>query len=341
MRLSRRVLGSFLVRVVHVATLPMVAAAEVTVFAAASLKEAMDEQARRFEASTGDKVVVSYGASNALARQIEAGAPADMFVSADLDWMDYVDQRRLLMPNTRFDLLRNTLVLIAPASSKSTLKIGPNFGLATALGQEKLAMANPDSVPAGKYGKSALESLGVWGSVEKQVARAENVRAALALVARGEAPFGIVYATDAFVRPGREDRRYVSAGQLPADCLSGGAACVRQVDGGQAAAGIFTFRPRARSLGEIRVRVGSISHAWTESGRGRNPGAESPRRGRQRHLQSADRDSRRLRLGTVLLSRQDAGRRDRASAARAASGRCRLCAAGAVRKARSHWQPAQ
>ena len=197
MRLSRRVLGSFLFVLFNVATLPMLAAAEVTVFAAASLKEAMDEQARRFEASTGDKVVVSYGASNALARQIEAGAPADMFVSADLDWMDYVDQRRLLMPKTRFDLLRNTLVLIAPASSKSTLRIGPNFGLAMALGQEKLAMANPDAVPAGKYGKSALESLGVWGSVEKQVARAENVRAALALVARGEAPFGIAFATDA------------------------------------------------------------------------------------------------------------------------------------------------
>jgi molybdate transport system substrate-binding protein len=125
-----------------------------------------------------------------------------MFVPADLEWMDYVDQRRLLMPNTRFNLLRNTLVLIAPASSNSTLKIAPGFGLAAALGQEKLAMANPDSAPAGKYGKSALESLGVWGSVGKQVARAENVRAALALVSRGEAPFGIVYATDAFADRG-------------------------------------------------------------------------------------------------------------------------------------------
>jgi molybdate transport system substrate-binding protein len=201
MRLSRLGIG-FLFVLLTAAALPTVAAARVTVFAAASLKEAMDEQARRFEASTGDKVVVSYGASNALAKQIEAGAPADMFVSADLDWMDYVDQRRLLMPNTRFDLLRNTLVLIAPASSNSTLKIAPGFGLAAALGQEKLAMANPDSVPAGKYGKSALESLGVWGSVGKQVARAENVRAALALVSRGEAPFGIVYATDAFADRG-------------------------------------------------------------------------------------------------------------------------------------------
>ena len=140
---------------------------------------------------------MSYGASNALAKQIEAAAPADVFISADLDWMDYVGQRNLLAPDTRFNLLRNTLVLIAPASSKATLMIGPNFALAAALGTEKLAMANPDSVPAGKYGRSALEKLGVWASVERQVARAENVRAALALVSRGEAPFGIVYSTDA------------------------------------------------------------------------------------------------------------------------------------------------
>jgi molybdate transport system substrate-binding protein len=154
------------------------------------------------KAATGNKVIVSYGASNALAKQIEAGAPADIFISADLDWMDYLDQRNLLAPKTRLDLLRNTLVLIAPASSATTLKIGPNFGLAAALGNEKLAMAHPDSVPAGKYGKSALEKLGVWTSVEKQVARAENVRAALALVSRGEAPFGIVYRTDALADKG-------------------------------------------------------------------------------------------------------------------------------------------
>ena len=179
-----------------------VAAADVTIFAAASLKEALDEQARQFETSTGNKVVISYGASNALAKQIEAGAPADVFISADLDWMDFVDQRHLLLPDTRVNLLRNTLVLIAPASSKASLAIGPNFGLAAALGQERLAMANPDSVPAGKYGKAALEKLGVWPAVEKQVARAENVRAALALVSRGEAPFGIVYSTDALAEKG-------------------------------------------------------------------------------------------------------------------------------------------
>jgi molybdate transport system substrate-binding protein len=179
-----------------------VCAANVTVFAAASLKEAVDEQARQFEARTGDKVVVAYAASNALARQIEAGAPADVFISADLDWMDDLDRRRLLAPNTRVTLLRNTLVLIAPAASNVNLEVGPGFGLAAALGGERLAMANPDSVPAGKYGKNALETLGVWTSVERKLARTENVRAALALVARREAPLGIVYGTDAFAEKG-------------------------------------------------------------------------------------------------------------------------------------------
>ena len=202
MRWLKAGLSSLALAIYVMVALPVAAAADVTVFAAASLKEALDDQAKQFEASTGNKVIISYGASNALAKQIEAGAPADVFISADLDWMDYLDQRHLLAPNTRFDLLRNTLVLIAPASSNTTLKIAPNFGLAAALGTEKLAMANPDSVPAGKYGKSALEKLGVWASVEKQVARAENVRAALALVSRGEAPFGIVYRTDALADKG-------------------------------------------------------------------------------------------------------------------------------------------
>jgi molybdate transport system substrate-binding protein len=177
-------------------------AATVTVFAAASLKEAMDAQARTFEANTGNKVIVAYGGSNTLARQVEGGAPADLFVSADRDWMDYVDKRHLLAPGTRVTLLRNALVLIAPAASASVLRIAPGFGLAAALGGDKLAMANPDSVPAGKYGKDALEKLGVWPGVANKVARAENVRAALVLVSRGEAPFGIVYATDALADKG-------------------------------------------------------------------------------------------------------------------------------------------
>lgn len=194
--------GSLVVAILCLAAVPTAWAADVLVFGAASLKEALDEQARSFEAASGSKVVVSYGASSTLAKQIEAGAPADLFIPADRDWMDYVDRKRLLRSGTRVDLLRNALVLIAPASSRSTLRIGRNFALAAALGQEKLAMANPDSVPAGKYGRGALEYLGVWTGVEKQVARAENVRAALALVSRGEAPFGIVYATDAMADRG-------------------------------------------------------------------------------------------------------------------------------------------
>jgi molybdate transport system substrate-binding protein len=176
-------------------------ATDVMVFAAASLKESLDENARKFESETGHRVVVSYGPSNGLAKQIENGGPADLFISADLDWMDYLDTRRLLMPNTRRNLLGNELVLIAPAASTATLKIGRNFDLAGALGKERLAMANPDSVPAGKYGKRALDTLGVWSSVESRVARADTVRVALTLVSRGEAPFGIVYRTDALADP--------------------------------------------------------------------------------------------------------------------------------------------
>jgi len=176
-------------------------AAELRVFAAASLQGSLDEQVRQFEATTGNRVVVSYGASNALARQIEAGAPADLFLSADLEWMDYLDVHHRLAPGTRAALLRNTLVLVAPKSSMVKLDLTPGLALAAALGDGKLAMANPESVPAGKYGKAALESLGVWSSIERQVARTQNVRAALALVARGEAPLGIVYRTDALAEP--------------------------------------------------------------------------------------------------------------------------------------------
>ncbi len=202
MRSMGRALSLCALAMCLVAASPFVAATDVTVFAAASLKEAMDAQGREFERATGNKVIVSYGASNALAKQIEAGAPADLFISADLDWMDHLAQRALIVTDTRVDLLLNTLVLIAPASSTAGLEIGPGFGLAAALGSDRLAMANTDSVPAGRYGKAALEKLGVWSSVERKVAAAENVRAALALVSRGEAPFGIVYRTDAMADKG-------------------------------------------------------------------------------------------------------------------------------------------
>jgi molybdate transport system substrate-binding protein len=179
----------------------MAAADTVTVFAAASLKEALDENAKAYQAKAGDRIVVSYAASPALAKQIEAGAPADLFISADLDWMDYLEQRRLIKPDTRRNLLKNRLVLIAPADSKVSVNIARGFPLARLLGDGRLAMANPDAVPAGKYGKAGLEALGVWKDVQSRVASAENVRAALVLVSRGEAPLGIVYRTDAAADP--------------------------------------------------------------------------------------------------------------------------------------------
>ncbi|HUL91385.1 MAG TPA: molybdate ABC transporter substrate-binding protein [Burkholderiales bacterium] len=196
-------------RLYHVAILALgilvfartAAAGTVTVFAAASLKEALDENVRAYRSGTSDRVVVSYAASSALAKQIEAGAPADLFISADLDWMDYLEQRRLIKTDTRQNLLRNRLVLIAPADSKVSVNIAPGFPLASILGSGRLAMANPDAVPAGKYGKASLEALGVWRDVQSKVAAAENVRAALVLVSRGEAPLGIVYRTDAAADP--------------------------------------------------------------------------------------------------------------------------------------------
>jgi molybdate transport system substrate-binding protein len=170
---------------------------DVLVFAAASLKDALDEANSLFLFENGSGVRVSYGASSALAKQIENGAPADVFISADLDWMDYVAERKLIKQDTRAKFLGNRLVLIASADSKLSLTIGPSFPLAQALGDRRLAMADPTSVPAGKYGKAALEKLGVWGSVAGRIAPAQDVRAALILVSRGEAPLGIVYQTDA------------------------------------------------------------------------------------------------------------------------------------------------
>jgi molybdate transport system substrate-binding protein len=177
-------------------------AADITVFAAASLKNALDEAAKVYQAQTGDKVTISYAASSALAKQIESGAPADIFFSADLDWMDYLQEKKLIDVGSRHTLLGNTLVLVAPKESTVSLTIEKNFPLLQALGENgKLAMAQVDSVPAGKYGKAALTDLGVWDAVASRVAQAENVRAALAFVAKGEAALGIVYGTDAKSEP--------------------------------------------------------------------------------------------------------------------------------------------
>jgi len=174
--------------------------APVVVFAAASLKNALDDVKTAWEHKTGKSAVVDYAASNALAKQIEQGAPADIFVSADRDWMQYLSDKGLTRKASERDLLGNRLVLVAPAASAVQLRIETGFDLAGALGDGRLAMCN-SAVPAGKYGAAALQSLGVWTIVQAHLAQADNVRAALALVARGEAPLGIVYATDAAAEP--------------------------------------------------------------------------------------------------------------------------------------------
>jgi molybdate transport system substrate-binding protein len=174
---------------------------DVLVFAAASLKNALDDVNAQFKSATGKHANISYAASSTLAKQIESGAPADVFISADLDWMDYLAKHNLIKPSTRKNVLGNALVLVAPKDSAQQITIAAGFPLAKLLAGGKLAMADTAAVPAGKYGKAALEKLGVWSSVESQIAQAENVRAALALVARKEAPFGIVYQTDAAAEP--------------------------------------------------------------------------------------------------------------------------------------------
>lgn len=188
---------------------------DVVVFAAASLKDALDAIAVDWQKASGKHATISYGASSALARQIDAAAPADIFISADLDWMDYLDKKNLIAAGTRHDLLSNSLVLIAPADGNAgKVDIARGFPLASLLDGGKLAMADPNAVPAGKYGKAALSKLGVWNSVSRQVASAENVRACLMLVARGEAPYGIVYKTDAAIEP-----KVRIVGTFPTDSL--------------------------------------------------------------------------------------------------------------------------
>jgi molybdate transport system substrate-binding protein len=176
---------------------PYVHAQSVTIFAAASLKDALDEIDGLSQKLGRAKAVISYAASSALAQQVQSGAPADVFISADLDWMDYLEKRKLVRPATRANVLRNELVLVSPVNSDASFTLGPKFPLAAQLGSSRLAMGDPDHVPAGKYAKAALEKLEIWPSVVNRVARAENVRAALVFVARGEAPFGIVYRSDA------------------------------------------------------------------------------------------------------------------------------------------------
>ena len=188
-----------------------VSAERVDVFAAASLQTALDRIAADWQESSGDEVVIAYAGSSQLARQIEQGAPAAIFISASQDWMDAVEKGGFIDKSSRVDLLGNTLVLIGGPDAPA-VDIAPGFDLAGRLGDEKLAMALVDSVPAGVYGKAALTSLGIWDAVESKVAQADNVRGALALVSTGNAPFGIVYATDA-----NADPKVSVVGTFPAD----------------------------------------------------------------------------------------------------------------------------
>jgi molybdate transport system substrate-binding protein len=175
---------------------------DVLVFAAASLKNALDEIMTAYDQEKGSRVTASYAAASALAKQIEQGAPAQLFISADLDWMDYVEQRGLIAKDSRGNLLGNSLVLIAGKDvATGEVALQPGLDLAPLLGEGRLAVGDVKAVPAGKYAKAALENLGAWTAVEGRLAQAESVRAALALVSRGEAPLGIVYRTDAAADP--------------------------------------------------------------------------------------------------------------------------------------------
>lgn len=206
---TRRALLGWLAAIVAaampVAATPAAAQAKppLTVFAAASLTNALTEIGKAYTAKTGQPVRFSFASSGVIARQIEAGAKADLFFSADTEWMDYVQTRGLIDPASRRDLLRGRLALIAPVASMVQLKIRPGFPIAAALGEKgRLSTGDPDSVPAGRYARAALTKLGVWPTVADRLARADNVRVALTYVARGEAPLGIVYETDAAIEPG-------------------------------------------------------------------------------------------------------------------------------------------
>jgi molybdate transport system substrate-binding protein len=192
--------AGFLLAAILAVAAPAAHAAGFLVFAAASLKESLDDVAAAFHARGGAEPRIAYGASSALARQVEAGAPAELFLSADLDWIRYVEDRHLTAAPP-VALLGNDLVLVAPAASRVRVKIAPGFDLAAALHGGRLAVADPRAVPAGKYARAALENLHAWRAVEAHLAPVADVRSALALVARGEAPLGIVYRTDALAEP--------------------------------------------------------------------------------------------------------------------------------------------
>lgn len=211
-----RLAGLFLAFAVSLAATSSPAAAQdksLTIFAAASMKNALDEIDAAYTAKSGVKITVSYGPSSGLAKQIEQGAPADVFISADTDWMDYAASKKTINESSRVNLLGNSIVLIAPKDSKvDNVNIGQGFDIAKLAGDGRIATGDVKSVPVGKYAKAALEKLGSWQAAESKFAMAESVRAALTLVARGEAALGIVYSTDAKAEPGVK-----IVGAFPAD----------------------------------------------------------------------------------------------------------------------------
>ncbi|WCE03039.1 molybdate ABC transporter substrate-binding protein [Pseudoxanthomonas sp. JBR18] len=214
--LASRLLRAGLLLLAALTATQAVAAQPITVFAAASLRESMDEAAALYQRTTGTAVTVSYAASSTLARQIAQGAPADVFISADLAWMDDLQQRDLIDTASRRNLLGNDLVLVAPKASQAQVSLGQSGGLSAALGDGRLAVGKTDSVPAGKYAKAALQSLGQWKGVQDRLAESDSVRSALLLVSRGEAPLGIVYGSDAAADPGVRVVATFPAGSHPA-----------------------------------------------------------------------------------------------------------------------------
>ena len=198
--LLKRLLGAAAGLALAFAVVAQAHAEDVLVFAAASLTNALNEIGEHFTAKTGDRIQFSYAASSTLAKQIEQGAPARIFASADQQWMDYLAERKLIVADTRVNILGNTLVLVAPLDTRlGKVEIGPKTDIAALAGDGRIATGDPDSVPVGLYFRQAMERAGQWDKVAPKLARAESVRAALALVERGEAPLGVVYATDAAV----------------------------------------------------------------------------------------------------------------------------------------------
>ncbi|MDO9413418.1 MAG: molybdate ABC transporter substrate-binding protein [Pseudolabrys sp.] len=195
---------------------PLAAQEAITVFAAASMKNALDDTNAAFTKATNIKVTASYAASSALAKQMESGAPADVFISADLNWMDYVAAKNLIKAGSRYNLLGNKLVLVSGKDSKiDNVKIEQGFDIARLAGDGRIAVADVKAVPAGLYAKAALEKVGAWAAAEPKLAQAENVRATLAFVARGETQIGIVYETDAKVEPNVKIAGFFPEGSYP------------------------------------------------------------------------------------------------------------------------------